>query len=115
MDTLLYDGDFKVDGRGRPIPCTGYQELLQRALIRLTVRRGSFDYDPELGSRLDTLGQATHNLEARALELIREALLPLTGLTPTGVIAEPYHGGENLRLTVLLQAGEQHTQLEVTV
>lgn len=115
MDTLLYNGDFAIDGRGYPIPCTGAQELLQQALIRLTVRRGSFAYDPTLGSRLFSLKSTGGNLEARALELIKEALLDLPELTPVGVEARLENNGENLCLTVLLQANGQRVQLEVTV
>lgn len=115
MDTLLYNGDFAVDGRGYPIPCTGAQELLQQALIRLTVQQGCFDYDPSLGSRLYTLKSNGRDLEARALELVKEALLDMPRLTPVGVEASSENNGENLRLTVLLQMSGQRAQLEVTV
>lgn len=115
MDTLLYNGDFARDGRGYPIPCSGAQELLQRALIRLTVQKGSFIYDPDLGSRLSLLKNTTRNMEARALELIQEALLELPQLTPVGVSIQPQQGRENLSLTVLLNLEGQSSQLEVIV
>ena len=54
-------------------------------------------------------------MEARALELIKEALLDLPELTPVGVEARLENNGENLCLTVLLQANGQRAQLEVTV
>ncbi len=115
MDTLLYNGDFARDGRGFPIPCSGIRELLQQALIRLTVQKGSFVYDPQLGSRLSSLKNTTRNIEARALELVREALLDLPQLIPEGVTVRAQQGGENLFLTVRLNLEGQSSQLEVTV
>ena len=89
--------------------------MLQRALIRLTVQKGSFVYDPDLGSRLSLLKNTTRNMEARALELVQEALLELPQLTPVGVSIQPQQGGENLSLTVLLNLEGQSSQLEVIV
>lgn len=115
MDPLLKDGDFLVDGRGYPIPCTGMQELLQRALIRLTVPQGSFDLDPQLGSRLHLLRAASSGMAEQALDCVREALLPIPELTPLRVEARQMDARENVSLTVWLQAGNQRQELEVTL
>ena len=74
MDTAICSGDFLLDGRGRPVVISGMQEILQRALIRLTVQKGSFIYDPELGSRLFTLKSTSGDLQKQATNLVREAL-----------------------------------------
>ncbi len=51
--------------------------LLERALLRLRVRRGSFALDPSLGSRLHRLPRAGDaRRDALALEYAREALAP---------------------------------------
>ena len=66
-------------------PTTGLdfklQEMAQRIRLRLTVRRGSFRLDTELGSRLYAMprGEAAV-MERFAREAIEEALAPLTGV-----------------------------------
>lgn len=76
MDTLLYHGDYKRDGRGFPVKISGMEEAVQRACIRLTVPMGNFVLDPNLGSRLHMLGRIQSiNQEELALEYAREALL----------------------------------------
>ena len=61
MDALLIDGGHLCDSLGSPVMVGGERELLQRAAIRLAVRRGSLPHDPAFGStlhRLDTDGPA---------------------------------------------------------
>ena len=52
MENLLRDGDYVPNGFGGFTRLYGTQEVLARALFRLTCRRGSFPFLPELGSRL---------------------------------------------------------------
>lgn len=67
--------------QGWPVPITGAEEIAQRIRLRLTVRRGSFRLDPELGSRLYALprGDAA-GMERFAREAIEEALAPMAGV-----------------------------------
>ena len=74
MDTALFNGDFLCDSRGFPITISGINEILQRILIRLSVKKGKFVYDKDLGSELYKLDINEENAEARALSLVREAL-----------------------------------------
>lgn len=81
MDTLLSGGDHALDGRGLPATIDGDRELVQRALIRLQVRRGSFAADPALGSDLHKLrGARPEALGRLALAYAQEALSPMTGV-----------------------------------
>lgn len=48
----LRDGDYCPDGRGAFDEADGADELLERVLFKLSVRRGTFPLLPELGSRL---------------------------------------------------------------
>ena len=79
MDALLIDGGHLCDSLGSPVMVGGERELLQRAAIRLAVRRGSLPHDPAFGStlhRLDADGPAGAR-DARALADARLALAPL--------------------------------------
>ena len=86
LDTLLYAGDHAPDGRGLPAPVHGARELLQRALIRLCVKKGSFALDPGLGSELYRLPHVSGAaLERAALSFVQEALVPLPQLSVRAV------------------------------
>ena len=52
---IMKDGDLVPDGAGGFTRVYGEQAVLQRVLFKLTVRRGSFPFLPELGSELHTL------------------------------------------------------------
>lgn len=58
---------------------SGERELLQRAAIRLALRRGSLPHDPAFGSTLHRLNAAESRAarSARALAAARQALAPL--------------------------------------
>lgn len=111
MDTLLENGDFAVDPRGIPRQAEGLEELLQRAKIRLTVPKGAFDYDPELGSRLNTLELSGSDLDARALELAQEALaaLPAVQAESARVAAAPE--GASVRVQLQTSAGSGEAEI----
>lgn len=115
MDTAIKDGDFLTDEKGLPVQISGAQELLQRAMFRLTVKQGSFLYDQRLGSRLYTLKGAYgsgETLSENAMQMVREALAPLPQITPLRVRAS-MTGTDRLSLTVDLLADRQQTELEV--
>ena len=57
MELELRDGDYVADGAGGLRHVQDREALLQRALFRLTARRGTFPFGEELGSRLWTLGR----------------------------------------------------------
>ena len=90
MDTAIKDGDFQTNGSGLPVRISGAQELLQRVMFRLTVKKGSFFYDQQLGSRLYTLKGSYGNREAlseTAMQMVREALKPMAEVTPLGAVS----------------------------
>ena len=79
MELKLVNGDYQPDGRGGLRQAE--EELLQRALSRLTARRGSFPFLPEFGSRLYLLGAAAPSVRELAAErYVTEALAPETAL-----------------------------------
>ena len=79
MELKLVNGDYQPDGRGGLEQAE--EEILQRALSRLTARRGSFPFLPEFGSRLCLLGAvAPLARETAAERYVTEALAPEAAL-----------------------------------
>ena len=79
MELKLVNGDYLPDGHGGLRQAE--EEILQRALSRLTARRGSFPFLPEFGSRLCLLGAvAPLARETAAERYVTEALAPETAL-----------------------------------
>lgn len=111
MALMLRDGDYIPDGQGGFQAAEGVQELLERVLWKLTVRRGSFPFLPGLGSQLHLLGRApAREREILAQHYVAEALRD-EDVTVTGVelvqegdqadlIARMEWQGEELTVTV---------------
>lgn len=110
MDTALKDGDFKTDKNGLPYSVAEQDELLQQALIRLQVPRGSFRYDRTLGSMLYALTELDD--DTRALTLAQEALKPLPALTVERTV---YQKKEPRGVSVWIKAPKGEFCLEVTL
>ena len=51
MELKIKDRDYVADGAGGLVRVSGWDELLERVLFKLSVRRGSFALAPELGSK----------------------------------------------------------------
>lgn len=85
MELMVRDGDYVSDGEGGFLRAVGSQELLQRVLWKLTIRRGSFSLLPELGSRLFLLlREAPGRRAALARQYVAEALAGEEELEITG-------------------------------
>lgn len=108
MDMLLKDGDWAVDPCGRPVAVSGREEEWQRCFIRLQVPKGSFPYQPELGSGLCALAvqPAEADCAARAMELAQEALLPMPEIRVLSASCRRDDGGRLTGFLIRL-AGEQ--------
>ena len=116
MDTQLQYGDFVLDGRGLPVSITGIQEIAQRALIRLTVRRGSFALDPQLGSNLYRLPANSPDIvDQLAFQYVTEALQPMPQLKILQVTCSTRLPYQQLLVTISLQYLTQPLQLTVAV
>ena len=75
MALILREGDYVPDGQGGFRTAEGAAEVLERVLWKLSVRRGSFPFLPELGSRLHLLGRApARERAALAGQYVMEAL-----------------------------------------
>lgn len=112
LDTLLENRTHAVDERGLPIPITGLPALIQRLLIRLSVRKGSFLPDPQLGSELHRLAGQGEHANQMALHWAQQALLP----EPEAQVLHAACRLEEdncLQVAVTVAVGEQKYALEV--
>ena len=111
MELLIQNGDYVPDGKGGFRRALGSDELLQRALFKLTARRGSFPFLPELGSRMYQLRREKPSAwGALARQFAVEALAGLDGVTVAGAEARQ----ERDVLTVTAELLWQGTPLSVT-
>lgn len=86
MELYLKNGDYLPDGQGGFRRARGREELLQRVLWKLSVRRGSFPFLPELGSQLYRLvREKAADRDSLARQYVTQALSEETELTVTGV------------------------------
>ena len=109
MELKIKDRDYVADGMGGLVRVSGWDELLERVLFKLSVRRGSFSLLPELGSKLHLLRREKGgNRTSAAKQYAAEE-----GLTVTGV--ELAEKGDVLNLRVLLRYGEKEGEAVVTI
>lgn len=101
MEWKLSQGDYVPNGAGGLIGLSGGEEVLARALYRLTARRGALPFLPQLGSRLYRLGrEKPSERQALAAQYVAEALAEEPELSVQSV--ELAQEGEAGLLTVYL-------------
>ena len=115
MDTALNKGDFYTNDRNRLVTIYDNEELLQRALIRLCVKKGSFIYDKNLGSRLYTLTHNTRDIKTKVIAYAKEALLDMNGITVDDVEVSFSNNLNNLNLNFILIIHNEKFERTVTI
>ena len=110
MGLSLRNGDYVPDGTGGLRRTEGREALLEQVLFRLTARRGTFPFLPELGSQLGQLPAARR--QSAAEQYAAEALAAEPGLTVEQVILTESGGG---RAQVTVGLTWQGEALSVTV
>ena len=102
MELKLVNGDYEPDGKGGMASLSGAEEVLARALFRLTARRGAFPFLPDLGSRLHLLLREPPSArQALAVQYAAQALEGERDVKVTAVELED--GASPARLTVRLE------------
>ncbi len=98
MALILRNGDYVPDGKGGFRSAQGAEEVLERVLWKLGVKRGSFPFLPALGSRLHLLARApAGEREALAGQYVAEALADEEVTVRETVLTQE---GDRARLTV---------------
>lgn len=112
MSLLLKDRDYAADGNGGVAVVRDGEALVNEALFRLTARRGSFPFLPELGSRIYQLRREKPSAwDALARQFAVEALSGLDGVTVAGAAVRR----ERDVLAVSVELLWQEARLPVTV
>ncbi len=112
MEIKLINGDYVPDGLGGIQRSSGADALLQRALFRLTARRGQFPPLPTLGSRLYLLGKEPPSQRLPAARQYAAEALAEEDVTVTDVQLSPVRDG-HISVTVLLNY--QGTDLSIAL
>ena len=114
MENLLRGGDYVPNGFGGFTRLYGAQEVLERALFKLTCRRGSFPFLPELGSRLYELGKEKPSDREAMAKLFCVQALSGMGLDVDEVTVRELDGG-HARIEVWLTYQEERQAVEVLI
>ena len=111
MSLLLKERDYEADGNGGVAVVRNGEAMVNEVLFRLTARRGSFPFLPDLGSRMGQLRREKSSAwETLAEQFAVEALAGLDGVSVTGTAVRRERDG--LMVTVKLMW--QGTALSVT-
>lgn len=114
MENLLRDGDYVPNGFGGFTRLYGTQKVLARALFRLTCRRGSFPFLPELGSRLQELGREKPSAREAAAKIFCASALRDMELEVDDVRLTQLPDG-HARMEVWLTVEDEKQALEVRI
>ena len=107
-------GALEVKKNRKAVRVSGWDELLERVLFKLSVRRGSFALAPELGSKLHLLWREKGESRATAAkQYVAEALADEEGLSVTGMELAEKNGF--LELRVLLRYENETGEAVVTI
>lgn len=70
MDTIISNGDFKLNEKGKPFLANGMEEVIQRCKIIISVKKGSFIYNRNLGSNFDSVLKNDEAMELAVKEIL---------------------------------------------
>lgn len=113
MDTKLEDMDAVFDAAGHPVSVTGMEEILQRAVLRMTIPKNAFVYNRDLRcSAGEILLSADKSLESMEMRL-NEALADIGGIWVKILRAE--QEVNRIRVTAAVQYKEKRIDKEVVL
>lgn len=112
MPTKIIDGEYAINSHGCFIEADNIDEILQRALAYLKIRRGSFSLDPQLGSELFTLDMSTAT-EDTLKAYISEALSSIPEIEVMDIQRNQNKPDNALSITVYVKVGNQKKQFNL--
>lgn len=103
---ILKEGDYAVDSHGILLKATSDEEIVQRAMILLTMPKGSFGYNKQLGSELSTVD--LNNCDDNTLfAIVADALEPIEDLEVNAVNRTLAPEKDMLSITVSVSVKEK--------
>lgn len=110
----LENGDYVPNGLGGVVRTEGAEAVLEQVRFRLTARRGTFPFWPDLGSRLWQLGRLVPSARpSAAKQYVTEALADL-GLSVEAVELTDRGGGTaEVDVTLSWQGGTLQAAVEI--
>lgn len=112
MGIKQLNGDYAVNRQGLFIKASDEEEILQRVLTCLKVKRGSFCCDKQLGSELFTLDKALCSEDTLKV-YISEALACIKEVSVLDVKRNLDKGFDSVAITVSLLVGSKPFTVEV--
>lgn len=112
MDVMLQNGDTAVDATGCNLWLEGMEEALQQVKLCLSISKGSFIYEKELGLEMPAFGEDERSLK-NAEALLREAVMPIEGITLDLLKME--NTPEGIRFGFTLSKDGESINSEVTI
>ena len=116
MELKLNNGDYVPDAESCSgfLTVTGIDETVQRALYKLTVRRGSFPFYPDLGSRLWLLGREKRSArDSAARQYVAEALSDEGGIYVSDVMVTEQADSLSVHVKLVLEDTVRELTVEV--
>lgn len=107
MDTIILNGDFKLNEKGKPYLANGIEEVIQRCKILITVQRGSFTYNRDLGSNIRSVSKSNEAMELAVKELL--LAVPQVNVESVSI----YKEGSNYILKVKISSDNEEGEFEV--
>ncbi len=111
MDVKIKNGDMVLRDTGEPVYIDGIEEIFQQVMLCISVKKGGFLYNKELGccAVTDVSGERQlRQLEAR----LREAILPVEGAQLFVNYAWELVDG-SIRAEITVKYGEKEMSKEV--
>ncbi len=121
LDTAISaDGDFVLGSNGLPIKIKDEEEILQKILIRLTTKMGSFIYQKNLGSdlyKLRDLEADDEILKEEAKVIVKKVLFDVPQAELDDLFLEQIENEENkkIKFTIFFLINNKNKTLVVKV
>jgi len=93
---------------------TGFEEILQRIIFRLVIKKGSFIYDEELGSEIYKIKNNKEDVKIQAFIIIKEVLKKIPGVNFKKIEIENLEN-ENIKLIIYFIINKDLQELEVII
>lgn len=109
MDTKIENGGFVMNSRGIPETVSGLEEVLQQIKIALTINKGSYRYNRNLGSRIKEIDLSYEHAEDRLKMTANEALVDSPGIE----IIDAIIGDGYVDFTAATYLGQGNVRIEI--